>query len=45
MDSLLEYSNRLIRETDTKFLRYMYSQINWNNKMIGLIGARGVGAK
>ncbi|MDH8701549.1 putative AAA+ superfamily ATPase [Dysgonomonadaceae bacterium PH5-43] len=43
MDKLFEYSNRLIKETDTKFLRYMYDEINWKSKMIGLIGPRGVG--
>ncbi|MDH6306836.1 putative AAA+ superfamily ATPase [Parabacteroides sp. PF5-5] len=43
MDKLFEYSNRLIKETDTKFLRYMYDEINWKNRMIGLIGPRGVG--
>lgn len=43
MKKLFEYSNRLINETDTKFLRYMHNEINWNNRMIGLIGPRGVG--
>lgn len=43
MEKLFEYSNRLINETDTKFLRYMHNEINWNNRMIGLIGPRGVG--
>ncbi|WP_280670370.1 MULTISPECIES: AAA family ATPase [unclassified Dysgonomonas] len=43
MDKLFEYSNRLIKETDTKFFRYMYDEINWKNRMIGLIGPRGVG--
>lgn len=43
MEKLFEYSNRLINETDTKFLRYMHHEINWNNRMIGLIGPRGVG--
>jgi predicted AAA+ superfamily ATPase len=43
MDKLFEYSNRLIKETDTKFFRYMYNKINWKSRMIGLIGPRGVG--
>lgn len=43
MDKLFEYSNRLIKETDTSFFRYMYKEINWKNRMIGLIGPRGVG--
>ncbi|HBK32273.1 MAG TPA: AAA family ATPase, partial [Porphyromonadaceae bacterium] len=43
MDKLFEYSNKLIRETDTTFFRYMYNEINWKSRMIGLVGARGVG--
>ena len=43
MEKLFEYSNRLINETDTKFIRYMHHEINWNSRMIGLIGPRGVG--
>lgn len=43
MKRLFEYSNKLINDTETSFLRYMYAEINWNNRMIGLIGPRGVG--
>ncbi len=43
MQKLLEYSHNLIREVKTDFYRYKYSQINWDNRMIGLRGARGVG--
>lgn len=43
MDSLFEYSNRLISEVDTSFLRYTYNKINWQNRLLGLIGPRGVG--
>ncbi|WP_085535569.1 ATP-binding protein [Massilibacteroides vaginae] len=43
MERLFEYSNKLINETETSFLRYMYDEINWKNRMIGLIGPRGVG--
>lgn len=43
MDKLFEYSNKLIKETDTSFFRYMYDEINWKSRMIGLIGPRGVG--
>ena len=43
MDKLFEYSHKLIQETDTKFFRYMYDNINWKSRMIGLIGPRGVG--
>src|SRR5690554_660319 len=43
MERLFEYSNKLINEVSTGFLRYIYSEINWNSRMIGLIGPRGVG--
>lgn len=43
MEKLFEYSNKLIKEADTGFLRYMYNEINWQSRMIGLIGPRGVG--
>ena len=43
MERLFEYSNKLINETDISFTRYMYDEINWKNRMIGLIGPRGVG--
>ncbi len=43
MDKLFEYSNQLIGQVDTSFTRYAYQQINWQNRLIGLIGPRGVG--
>jgi len=43
MEKLFEYSNKLIKEANTSFLRYMYDEINWQGRMVGLIGPRGVG--
>ena len=43
MEKLFEYSNRLIKEVETSFFRYMHNEINWKSRMIGLIGPRGVG--
>lgn len=43
MDKLFEQSNKLISEVDLGFLRYMHSEINWQNRLVGLIGPRGVG--
>ncbi len=43
MQSLFEYSTKLISETKTDFIRYMFHQINWQNRLIGLTGPRGVG--
>lgn len=43
MDRLFEYSGKLAAQVSTDFIRYMYDQINWKNRLIGLIGPRGVG--
>lgn len=43
MDRLYETMHRLLDNTTSKFFRYKYSDINWDNKMLGLVGPRGVG--
>ena len=43
MDKLYEQFMKLVRETDTGFIRYIYSDINWESRMIGITGPRGVG--
>lgn len=43
MNKLFEHSHKLIKETNTDFIRYIYNEVNWNNRMIGLTGPRGVG--
>ena len=44
MDSKLYNRFRdLIAMTDTRYLRYMYGVLPWDNRMTALIGARGVG--
>lgn len=43
MQMLFEYSNRLISNVDKKFTRYLYNTIHWENRLIGIIGPRGVG--
>ena len=43
MDKLLEHFQKLLRETETGFFRYIYTEMNWKNRMIGLTGPRGVG--
>lgn len=43
MEGLFQYSNQLITQVDTSFKRYLYNEINWNNRLIGLIGSRGIG--
>jgi len=43
MDKLLTYYYKLVRETNIDFQRYIYTQINWKSRMIGLTGPRGAG--
>jgi hypothetical protein len=43
MDSLIEFQENLLRPVRNDFRRYMLSQINWNQRMIGIKGPRGAG--
>lgn len=43
MNDLLELSDKLIRQVSTNFSRYLLQKINWNNRLIGIKGARGSG--
>ena len=43
MNKLFEQFKKLLSETETGFFRYIYSEINWDSRMIGLTGPRGVG--
>ena len=43
MDSLIKIYLRLLQETDEKKFRYLYPNIDWNERCIAIIGAKGVG--
>lgn len=43
MERLNEQYRRLIDRTDITHLRYLHSIIDWNNRLIAIVGARGVG--
>lgn len=43
MERIFEISNRLISQAETGFYRYLYKEIDWNDHLIMLKGARGVG--
>ncbi len=43
MEFLKQLSDSLIKRTDTRYLRYIYNKIPWNNRMTALVGPRGVG--
>jgi hypothetical protein len=43
MEKLFQFSASRIRAVDLTFKRYMLSRINWDNRLIGITGACGVG--
>lgn len=43
MQTLFSTFSRLIEETDCQHQRYLYSEIDWQERLIGIKGARGVG--
>jgi predicted AAA+ superfamily ATPase len=43
MITLLEQSERLVANVSLHFKRYLFDRIKWNNRLIGIKGARGTG--
>ena len=43
MERLYEQMRRQLAYAPQDFRRYMYDRINWDNRMLGLVGPRGVG--
>lgn len=43
METLFRAYNRRLEETQTNYLRYLYNSIDWNERLIGIKGAKGVG--
>ncbi len=43
MERLQAAFDKLLRETTSTFHRYMYDRIDWNARIVGLLGPRGVG--
>lgn len=41
--SLISFMEERLKSTPVAFNRYMYSCINWNSRLVGLTGPRGVG--
>ena len=41
--ALLQYMREQLNLTSLDFKRYLYDQINWNNRLLCLTGGRGVG--
>lgn len=43
METLYQKFETLLQSTTTDFKRYLYDNVSWESRMIGIIGARGVG--
>ena len=43
MRTLYQKLETLLQNTTTDFKRYLYDNVSWESRMIGIIGARGVG--
>lgn len=43
MEELIRKSNWLVNQTSTEFVRYIYNDIDWSWRFVGITGARGVG--
>jgi len=43
MENLLAKSAALVQRTPENFHRYLFDQVRWNNRLIGIKGARGTG--
>jgi uncharacterized protein len=43
MERLKSLSRQRVAQTDFQFRRYLYSKIDWSNRLIAIKGARGVG--
>lgn len=42
-NTLYEYMDAMLRQTPLSMRRYIYKDINWDARMIGIVGPRGVG--
>ena len=43
MQILIDISDRLVQLATNGFMRYLYSEITWEERLIGLTGAKGTG--
>ena len=43
MESIIKNSRQIIKSLKTKKKRYLYKEIDFSQKMVGIVGQRGVG--
>ena len=42
-NTLIAYMEEMLRQTPIDFVRYMANRIDWNSRLVGIVGPRGVG--
>lgn len=42
-EALFQNYTRLLDATDSTHYRYLYNEIDWDNRLIGITGSRGTG--
>jgi predicted AAA+ superfamily ATPase len=45
MRNLYQKFETLLQNTSIDFKRYLFDEVSWSSRMVGIIGARGVGKK
>ena len=43
MEQLTKIHKKLVKENELSFFRYLYHEIDWGNRIVGIRGPRGVG--
>jgi len=43
MEEIIALYKDMLHRTDTSFVRYLHDKIDWKARMLGIVGARGVG--
>jgi hypothetical protein len=43
MEELFSLSYKYVKQVDTRFKRYLFQKINWQSRLVIIIGARGIG--
>ena len=43
METLRETSRQYLADTDMAFTRYALNEVRWDQRLTGIVGARGVG--
>ena len=42
-NTLIAYMEEMLHQTPNDFVRYMADRIDWNSRLVGIVGPRGMG--